>query len=217
MLRPTFTARSRQLKESYLAIFNYIQAYRLSHPPHQSPCLCRRRQRSSLSAIFAKPFSTGSILPNSAVPGPSGEDITKGFPTPPDTPAAEERFRESVSSADFGTSLADGYLSSDPGSDAQEAGGAVEDGDELRRTSYYQPKEGDKFETVLSKLRKSKDRTMSTDSSVCVFGDLLISSRRSIPSSHSFLGYAGRDERTIAYPRKTLCDLLRIRHHETED
>src|SRR5256885_1406402 len=82
MLRQSFNAGSIQLRESYIAISNYIRCSHVRAPNRKFLCLRDRAHRAGPSSIHLHPFSTLRSLHNRSEIL-EGENITQGFPEPP--------------------------------------------------------------------------------------------------------------------------------------
>ena len=92
MLRQSLNARSIQLRNSYIAISNYVRCGH-ARPNRQFSCLRDRSRRTGTSTTHLNTFSTFRNL-NDLSRTPQDEDITRGFPEPPESvlapPTSEE-------------------------------------------------------------------------------------------------------------------------------
>jgi len=83
MLRQSLNARSIQLRDSYIAISNYVRCGH-TRPNRQFSCLRDRSRRTDASTTHLNTFSTFRNL-NDLPRTPQDEDITRGFPEPPES------------------------------------------------------------------------------------------------------------------------------------
>ena len=83
MLRQSLNARSIQLRDSYIAISNYVRCGH-ARPSRQFSCLRDRSRRTNASTTHLNTFSTFRNL-NDLPRTPQDEDITRGFPEPPES------------------------------------------------------------------------------------------------------------------------------------
>jgi hypothetical protein len=83
MLRQSLNARSIQLRDSYIAISNYVRCGH-ARPNRQFSCLRDRSRRTDASTTHLNTFSTFRNL-NNLPRTPQDEDITRGFPEPPES------------------------------------------------------------------------------------------------------------------------------------
>jgi hypothetical protein len=83
MLRRSLNARSIQLRDSYIAISNYVRCNH-ARPNRQFSCLRDRPRRADAPATHHNTFSTFRNL-NDLSRTPQDEDITRGFPEPPES------------------------------------------------------------------------------------------------------------------------------------
>jgi hypothetical protein len=91
MLRQSLNARSIQLRDSYIAISNYVRCNH-ARPNRQFSCLRDRPRRAGAPTTHLNTFSTFRNL-NDLSRTPQDEDITRGFPEPPESvlpPTLEE-------------------------------------------------------------------------------------------------------------------------------
>ena len=93
MLRQSFNARSIHLRDSYIAISNYVRCGH-ARPNRQFPCLRDRSRRTKASTTHLNTFSTFRNL-NDLSRTPKDEDITRGFPEPPESVLAPPTLEES--------------------------------------------------------------------------------------------------------------------------
>jgi hypothetical protein len=82
MLRQSLNARSIQLRDSYIAISNYVRCGH-ARPNRQFSCLRDRSRRTDTSTTHLN-FSTFRNLKDRSRT-PQDEDITRGFPEPPES------------------------------------------------------------------------------------------------------------------------------------
>jgi hypothetical protein len=83
MLRQSLNTRSLQLRDSYIAISNYVRRGH-ARPNRQFSCLRDRPRRIDASVTHRNAFSTFRNL-NDLSRRPQDDDITRGFPEPPES------------------------------------------------------------------------------------------------------------------------------------
>jgi hypothetical protein len=83
MLRQSLNARSIQLRDSYIAISNYVRCG-YARPNRQFSCLRDRPRRTDTSTTHLNTFSTFRNLNDLSRTRQDG-DITRGFPEPPES------------------------------------------------------------------------------------------------------------------------------------
>ena len=93
MLRQSLNARSIQLRDSYIAISNYVRCGH-ARPNRQFSCLRDRSRRTDALTTHLNAFSTFRNL-NDLPRTPQDEDITRGFPEPPESVLAPPTLEES--------------------------------------------------------------------------------------------------------------------------
>jgi hypothetical protein len=93
MLRQSINARSIQLRDSYIAISNYVRCGH-ARPNRQFSCLRDRSSRTDTSTTHLNTFSTFRNL-NDPSRTRQDEDITRGFPEPPESVLAPPTLEES--------------------------------------------------------------------------------------------------------------------------
>ena len=87
MLRQGLNARSRHLRDSYIAISNYVRSSHTRSSNQQFSCLCDRTRRPGPSTTHSNRFSNlRNLEDRSRIP--HDEDITEGFPEPPESVVA---------------------------------------------------------------------------------------------------------------------------------